>query len=268
MSDNITVSLLGIDTSHQPDFIIDWPNGIPSYILMCFSTPFFIYTISGLESGKPGDCILHTPNFTQYHGASKNQNYGFRNDWLHMNGSGIIDLVNKYNLPVNEIIHTGQPHLITPEMRKIQEELSGNKPYKSEKLSLCIEEMLLLISRHRQLNIEFENLKPIEQEYKNQFSEVRSFIHQHFQENWSVSRMADMLSLSTSRFSVLYQTFFKISPNEDLIVKRIDAAKILLLSTRTSIEQIAADCGFKSIYYFSRIFKKRTGVSPEAFRNH
>jgi AraC-like DNA-binding protein len=268
MSDNIAVSLLGIDTSHQSDFVIDWPNGIHSYILMCFSTPFFIRTHSGLETGKPGDCILHTPNFAQYHGTPQNQNYGFRNDWLHMNGSGIMPLANQYDLPVNEIIHTGHPHIMTPDLRKIQEELSGNKPYKSEKISLCIDDMLLLISRHRQLNIEFENLKPIEQEYKNQFSEVRSYIQQHFQETWSVGRMADMLNLSTSRFSVLYQTFFKISPNEDLIVRRIEEAKILLLNTRSGIEQIAVDCGFKSIYYFSRIFKKRTGVSPEAFRNN
>lgn len=268
MSDNITVSLLGIDTSHQPDFIIDWPNGSNSYILMCFSTPFFIRTVSGLELGKPGDCILHTPHFAQYHGTPQNQSHGFRNDWLHMSGGSITELVGKYDLPLNTLIHTGQPHLLTPALRKIEDELSYQLPYKNQGICLCVEEILMLMGRHSQLNLEFENLRPIERDYKQRFIEVRSYMHQRFREDWPVSRMSGMLNLSTSRFSVLYQTFFKTSPNEDLIVKRIDEAKILLLSTRSSIEQIAVDCGFKSIYYFSRIFKKRTGVSPEAFRKN
>lgn len=268
MIDDINLTFLGIDTQHHPDFVIDWPNGINVYVLMCFSTPFFIRTTSGIEVGKPGDCILHTPDFAQFHGALQGSAYGFQNDWIHLTGNGIMTLVNFYDLPVNSILHTGQAHIITSHLHRIQDELLYHRPYKSEIIALLIEEMFLLISRNCQLNLEFENLKPVEQEYKNKFMEVRYFIHQRFHETWSIGRMASLMSLSSSRFSVLYQTFFKTSPNEDLISKRIGEAKILLLSSNASIEQIASDCGFKSIYYFSRIFKKRTSISPQAFRNN
>lgn len=268
MTDNINISLFGIDTPHQPDFVIDWPNGIHSYILMCFSTPFFIRTLSGIETGKPGDCILYTPDFPQYHGTLPGEIHGFRNDWLHLTGNNLITQAEKYQIPFNQIIRTGQSHIISSHLHRIANEVSYQQPYKNERIALIVEEILLLISRYSKLEFEFENLKPVEQEYKKPFIEVRSYIHLHFQEDWPINRMANMLNLSSSRFSVLYHNFFKISPKEDLIVKRIDEAKILLISTRASVEQVALDCGFKSIYYFSKIFKKRTGVSPQAFRRN
>ncbi|MBK5203579.1 MAG: AraC family transcriptional regulator, partial [Prolixibacteraceae bacterium] len=42
--------------------------------------------------------------------------------------------------------------------------------------------------------------------------------------------------------------------------------KELLLSTNKSVKEISFELGFQSIYYFSRLFKNKTGISPSAFR--
>jgi len=55
------------------------------------------------------------------------------------------------------------------------------------------------------------------------------------------------------------------TPNEYLIQKRVDHAKRLLIGAEETdwrVKDIAAMCGFKGPYYFSRIFKKRTGSAP------
>lgn len=46
---------------------------------------------------------------------------------------------------------------------------------------------------------------------------------------------------------------------------RIDHAKILILTTSLKITEIAEQIGFLDIYYFSKVFKKHTGVSPTIY---
>ena len=46
----------------------------------------------------------------------------------------------------------------------------------------------------------------------------------------------------------------------------MDAALRLLSDPQKTIDEIAAICGYKDAYYFGRIFKKKTGVSPGKYR--
>lgn len=267
MTDDVNVVILGIDTHHTPDFVYNWSNRDNAYVLMCFSTPFYIRTSSGFEIGKPGDCILHDPSFDQYHGTLKGMSEGFRNDWIHLRGSGIMKLVERYELPINSLIHADRCNLLTSQLCRIEEELLFNQPFQDNNISLLVEEMFLQVSRQIKLKNEFANIRPDEKDIYIKFVEVHNKIHSQYYDEWSVDKMAALLNLSPSRFSVLHKKFFKISPNEDLLKKRIAEAKILLINSSSSVEEIALSCGFKNIYYFSCIFKKRTNFSPSMYRN-
>ena len=48
--------------------------------------------------------------------------------------------------------------------------------------------------------------------------------------------------------------------------KKVALAKDKLLTTDKSVSDIADELGFESIYYFTRFFKKLTGVTPSVFR--
>ncbi|MGH2559654.1 MAG: helix-turn-helix domain-containing protein, partial [Thermomicrobiales bacterium] len=49
---------------------------------------------------------------------------------------------------------------------------------------------------------------------------------------------------------------------------RLERAALLLRTTTQEITEIAAECGFDSLSYFYRLFGRRFGASPRAFRVH
>jgi AraC-like DNA-binding protein len=79
--------------------------------------------------------------------------------------------------------------------------------------------------------------------------------------------MAEKLSLSSSRFASLYKQEFKTSPTEDLIKTRISQAKKMLSTTKVSVKQVSVACGFESVHYFHRAFKKRIDITPKHYQN-
>ena len=83
--------------------------------------------------------------------------------------------------------------------------------------------------------------------------------------DWTLQGLADLSGYSSSRFSSLYSERYGISPIEQLIALRIQAAKDLLKYSNKSITDIAEETGFSSIHYFSRKFKLATGMSPTEY---
>ncbi len=56
------------------------------------------------------------------------------------------------------------------------------------------------------------------------------------------------------------------TPTQYITSLRLEAAKRLLAKKDMPIEEISRNIGFESAKYFSRLFKKRHGVSPTDFR--
>ena len=71
-------------------------------------------------------------------------------------------------------------------------------------------------------------------------------------------------------FRKLFTAHTGCAPHEYLIELRINKAKDLMefsdSSKRLPIKSIAYMCGFSDPFYFSRVFKKRTGVAPSLWR--
>ena len=98
--------------------------------------------------------------------------------------------------------------------------------------------------------------------------ELRSEVHENFSKHWTIGNMAEMMGLSASRFASLYKQVFNTSPTEDLIKTRIDQSKKMLSATKVSVKKVSAACGFESVHYFHRAFKKRMNITPKHFQNH
>lgn len=82
----------------------------------------------------------------------------------------------------------------------------------------------------------------------------------------SVEDVARHTCLSPSRLSHLFSEKFGKSVMRWREEQRIQFACHLLRLSNTPVKQIAAQVGFEDPLYFSRVFRKYTGISPKLFR--
>jgi AraC-like DNA-binding protein len=78
--------------------------------------------------------------------------------------------------------------------------------------------------------------------------------------------LAKLSYLSVSRFAVLFRTVLGVSPADYVREVKLQRSQGLLLSTTLTVVEIAKQCGFKSEFHFSRLFKERFGSSPTFYR--
>ncbi len=94
---------------------------------------------------------------------------------------------------------------------------------------------------------------------------------QHIVENLAdrdltVARLAQHACLSASRLSHLFRQQLGVSVLAWREDQRISRARLLLSTTRMPVAAVACNVGFEDQLYFSRVFRKCTGVSPSEFR--
>ena len=93
-------------------------------------------------------------------------------------------------------------------------------------------------------------------------------IREHYTENITLTGLAEKYSISVSYLSELLKAHLQLSFSEYISSKRIQKAKELLADDSLSIEQIAEQTGYNDYFYFTKVFKKNTGISPSKYRKN
>lgn len=95
---------------------------------------------------------------------------------------------------------------------------------------------------------------------------INQYIHEHYKENIGRNEIAEQLFLSPEYVSKLYKKETGISLKEYIGEYRIEQAKRLLANDAMRISEVAEETGFENFTYFSTMFKKYTGMTPNQFR--
>ncbi len=81
-----------------------------------------------------------------------------------------------------------------------------------------------------------------------------------------LTTLAHVSRISEVYLRRLFNREFGISPKQYITRLRVSRAKQLLKNTGTPISQVAEECGYSSVYHFSRAFKASTGYTPSEYR--
>lgn len=101
-----------------------------------------------------------------------------------------------------------------------------------------------------------------------QIYDATVFINQHFSDDITAEECSRHVHMSYSYFSRSFKRLTGQTFTDYLNVTRINRAEKALASSKKSITEIAADCGFNNVSYFISKFKDKKGFTPSAYRDN
>lgn len=183
-----------------------------------------------------------------------------------------IDEYKFFDYETNEALHLSEDerNMILDSFQKIQFELSQPIDKHSKKLIAANIELFLDYCQR------FYDRQFITRENANKglLEKFEQLLKAYFQSEKpqtigtpSVSHFAEQLHLSPNYFGDLIKKETGQSAKEYLQSKTIETAKKLIFNSDMNINEIAMSLGFKYPQHFTRLFKQKTGVTPNEFRN-
>lgn len=262
----LSIQNIQLNHHHQPDVVIDFPNGRNHGILMQFTSQAKVLTANGMEDVYPGECMLvfaHTP---AYIGPAEHLKTGFSNSYVVFEDhASFYEASMLYHVPHNCIIHEMDFSAIHTLFDQIYIEKALARPMYREQIDLLLRQLFLLLGR----SAAKENIPTLlshNPSLMGIMQKIRQDMYLDLNTYQTVQSMADAINLSAGYFRSLYKSLFGVSPKQDILMARIEKSKSLLTLTDNPIAQLAEMCGFADENYFARCFKAQMQMSPSAYR--
>lgn len=111
--------------------------------------------------------------------------------------------------------------------------------------------------------------KHSQKSYSLLIQKVTTQIESDLSSDLSLNSLASIFGVNPSYLSSLFKKETGVTLTEYVNKKRVERAKELLLSTNLQIQNISQRCGILDVNYFTKTFKKHTGLTPKKYReNH
>ncbi|MCF7915266.1 MAG: response regulator [Spirochaetaceae bacterium] len=140
------------------------------------------------------------------------------------------------------------------------------KPIDDKELHTAIRKATFYLSGQDQPTLEVLSSSPKTHNKYRHVTGAQRFIERHYQEDVSLLQAAEDLSLSESYLSRIFKECTGKTFVEALTEYRLKIAQNLLQDSRLRIEEVALMSGFRNAGYFTRIFKRSTGMAPSYYR--
>nr|WP_288867442.1 response regulator [uncultured Blautia sp.] len=138
------------------------------------------------------------------------------------------------------------------------------KPVEQEKLDQVLERLLGAFRSGRG-GEEVSAAEPIN---SSMMDKIIREIQERYTENITLSGLAEAYGISTGYLSSQLKAELGLSFSKYITSKRIQKAKELLADESLSVESIAEQTGYNDYFYFIKVFKKNTGISPSKYRKN
>ena len=238
------------------------PEGRNDYQLLYIAAGKGYFYFKGSKKAtvvEKGNMVLFRPKEPQvyyYYAKDKTEVY-----WVHFTGWKVEEYLDSYELPKKEnVFFTG----VSPDYpwiyNQIIRELQVQRVNYEDVIKLFMHHIFLTISRY---------IKEGRQTKNETISDIERAVH-YFNENYnkpiSIEQYAQEHLMSVNWFIHSFKEVMNVPPMQYIVSLRIAAAKGYLENSDKNINEISNIVGYENALYFSRLFKKHTGMTPSEYK--
>lgn len=145
------------------------------------------------------------------------------------------------------------------------------KPFRAEELQLRVKKLLesrnLLREKYQRTHPVSEVKEEPDSQQLEFLRQVTDIIHREIRnQEFSPKMLADELAISLSQLNRRLNSIAGKPSSTYILQVKMTYARKILASQQKAIGEVAAECGIYDVNYFSRIFKKHTGVTPTQYQ--
>jgi len=250
-------------TNHPMRYLFSTNNGriLNEYQLVYISQGKGHFTSAGQKKTEINEGYMFLLFPGEWHNYAPDKNTGWFESWIGFSG---VNMDNKvaakffskqlpiFNVGVNEDIL----NLYKLAVRTARDQNTG-----FQQILAGIVDLLLGFTYSENKQLEFEHLK-----VANQINKAKIIMQENILTDISCQQIAKDIGMSYSWFRRIFKQYTGFAPGHYIQELRINKSKELLTNTSLHCKEIAFELGFETPAYFNIAFKKRTGMTPNQYR--
>ena len=248
----IYVDCIGI-TNPNPDYFIERKNSdyyVFEYVLSGYG--HITYKRSTITVG-PDDMYILPEGEPHKYWADKRDPY--KKMWINIKSSIIGEILKAYGLAEQVVFKNTNCKALFNELLQ----LANATVFNDEVCYVAAEIVFRIINRLAQ-----------NERHQRHVSNIAKYTRQYLEENLygniTVENIAERLVVSKVQVINEFKKYYGVTPYAYYMNKKIDIAKQMLETTSARVGEIAEALGFCEQNYFSNLFKKKVGMSPDSYR--
>lgn len=185
-------------------------------------------------------------------------------DWIHFYGANAAQFYEEFIKTGENVFHTDKEtvldnpiHLIITQLLNLQKQTNVKTDFQA---SILIHELLneLLLQK---FHLDFDDA-----EIPDYILQIKKYLDTHFKGKITLEGLEHTFHINKYQIVKDFTRYIGTSPISYHLTHKISYAKDLLRYSDFSIKEIALEVGFDNYAYFSRLFKKKTGLAPKVYR--
>jgi AraC-like DNA-binding protein len=175
--------------------------------------------------------------------------------WVNLSGAYVLRLAQSFGI-------SGVSHFPNVNIQDLLLQLQGIAQHAEredahEKCVAILSKIFLRLS---------ESLHPTQKKPRSAVQSILLYIERHETESIRIEELAALCQKSPSQIERLFSAEMGIPIYRYILNRKIELAKQLLLETGMTVREIAAFLSFEDEFYFSGLFRRKTGYSPTQYR--